>query len=218
VYVVHPGICTDTFDPGLFNKSEIRNELGVPENVVLVGMAGRMTPGKGHEEYLRAARKLIDTSDVKFLFLVAGTASRGEEAYEANIRGLAGELGLAESVRFMGFVRDIPRFLAALDILAFPSHEESFGLGLTEAMAMEIAVVAGRSAGVLDIVADGETGMLFPPKDHDSLATSIMALAIDPVNRRRFGQAGRERVKSLFSIEAMIDNLEKYYSETPSKD
>ncbi len=214
VYVVHPGIYPDTFDPGRFMKSEIRNELGVPENVVLVGMSGRMTPGKGHEEYLRAARKVADTSDVKFSFLVAGAASRGEEAYEAKVRSLAGELDLDESVRFMGFVKDVPRFLAALDIFVFPSHEESFGLGLTEAMAMKIAAVASRSAGVLDIVVEGETGILFPPKDYDSLASGIMALAVDPSNRNRFGEAARERVKTQFSIEAMIDKLEKYYSES----
>ncbi len=217
VYVVHPGIYPDTFDPASFSKSEIRSELGVPENVVLVGMAGRMTPGKGHEEYLKAVRKLIETSDLKFFFLVAGTASRGEEAYEAKVRSMAVELGLAESLRFVGFVKDIPRLLAALDILAFPSHEESFGLGLAEAMAMKIPVVASRSAGVLDIVVDGETGILFPPEDQNALSSGILALAVDPVNRKRFGEAGRERVKALFSTDAMIDNLEKHYSETSSK-
>ena len=213
VHVLPPGISPQVFDPAFFNKSEVRRELGIPENVALVGMIGRMTPGKGHEELLNAARILLDKSDLRFHFLIAGTASHGEEAYEATVRSLMNDLALTNAVQFTGFVKDAPRFLAALDILVFPSHEESFGLGLTEAMAMKLPVVASGSAGVLDIVVDGETGILFPPKDFNSLADCVMSLAADPARRMRYGIAGRERVERLFSIQSLMENLEKYYSE-----
>ncbi len=212
VHVVPPGISLEVFDPALYNKSEIRRQLGIPGNVILVGMIGRMTPGKGHEEFLKAAAMLSETSDVRFQFIVAGTASEGEEAYGLKVRQLAGDLGVGNVVQFTGFVKDVPRLLAALDILAFPSHEESFGLGLTEAMAMKIPVVASRSAGVPDIVVDGETGLLVSPKDHAALAAGISSLAKDPERRKRYGSAGRKRAESLFSIQSVAGRLEEYYS------
>lgn len=212
VHVLPPGISPEIFNPASFGKSEVRRELGVPENIILVGMVGRMTPGKGQEEFLRAAGKLLEESANKYAFIIGGNASPGEESYEANVHLLAKQLGLSRDVRFPGYVKDVPRLLAALDILAFPSHEESFGLGLTEAMAMRLPVVASGSAGVLDIVVDGETGLLVPPKDSQSLAAGIAALARDPEKRLRFGEAGRKRVEELFSMKSVVRRLEEFYS------
>jgi glycosyltransferase involved in cell wall biosynthesis len=218
VHVLPPGISLEKFDPALYNKSEIRAELGVPQNTILVGMVGRMTPGKGHEEFLKAAAMLGETPDQKFQFIVTGAASEGEEMYALKVRQLTRDLGLEDVVRFTGFVKDVPRILAALDILAFPSHEESFGLGLTEAMAMKIPVVASSSAGVPDIVVDGETGVLVAPKDHAALAAGISTLAEDPERRRRYGTAGRKRAETLFSIQSIAGKLEEYYSGGAARD
>ena len=101
--------------------------------------------------------------------------------------------------------------MSVLDILAFPSHEESFGLTSTEAMAMKLPVVASGNAGVLDIVVDGETGILVPPKDYQALADGIMKLASDPSLRKKFGEAGRKRVEEMFSIQAVVEKLENFY-------
>ena len=218
VHVLPPGISLEVFDPSSHNKSEVRGELGIPENVVLVGMAGRMTPGKGHEEFLKAAKDLIGSSGLNLRFLIIGSASYGEEAYETKIRELADELDLSKAVQFTGFRKDIPRLLSALDILAFPSHEESFGLALLEAMAMKLPVVASGNAGVLDIVVDGETGTLVRPKDYKSLADGIMGLARDPEIREQYGSAGRKLVEKSFSIQSVVERLEKYYSEVPAQD
>lgn len=212
VHVLPPGIPPEIFDPATQDKSAARSEFGIPENAITVGMVGRMTPGKGHEEFMKAARKLLDESKMKFFFLIAGTASHGEDAYETRIRSLASDMGLVDSVVFTGFVQDVPRFLSALDIFAFPSHEESFGLGLTEAMAMKLPAVASRSAGVLDIVVDGETGLLFEPKNASALAGAIAALAGNPERRAQLGEAGRLRVEELFSIRSVIGRLEEAYS------
>lgn len=212
VHILPPGISPEIFDPELYDKSEIRREMGIPENVLLVGMVGRMTPGKGQQEFLRAADKLLRESSLSFAFVIGGTASPGEESYEANVHLLADQLGVSKAVRFLGYVKHVPRLLAALDILAFPSHEESFGLGLTEAMAMKLPVVASGSAGVLDIVVDGETGLLVPPKDFESLASAISSLAGDPRRRQRLGDAGRKRVEEAFSMNSVVRRLEEFYS------
>lgn len=108
--------------------------------------------------------------------------------------------------------------MSALDILAFPSHEESFGLTLTEAMAMKLPVVATGNAGVLDIVLDNETGILVPQKDYQALANGILRLSRDKSIRKKFGEAGRKRVENMFSIQAVVEKLEEFYQNEHFKD
>ncbi len=218
VYVLPPAISLEIYDPSLFVKAEVRNELRIPENAVAAGMVGRITPGKGHEEFFRAAKRLKESSQLDFRFLVIGTASFGEEGFGHKMKDLVDELGLTGFVQFTGYRKDIPRLLSALDVLAFPSHEESFGLALIEAMAMKVPVAASASAGVLDIVVDGKTGILFPPMDYLALADCILRLASRADLREEFGKVGRKRVEELFSVNTLISNLERYYLKGQSKD
>ncbi len=214
VHVVPPGISLEEFNPGLYDRGVVRKELGIPDKSILAGMVGRMSPGKGHEEFLKAAQKIAAESDLDVRFIIIGGASYGESEYELHIKILVDELGLGPSVKLTGFRKDVARIMSALDILAFPSHEESFGITLTEAMAMKLPVVASGNAGVLDIVVDDESGVLVPPRNHEALADGIMRLARNSSLRRRLGEAGRKRVEKLFSIQAVVDKLEDYYKGT----
>lgn len=216
VHILPPGIEVNRFDPSRYDKLEMRREFGFPEDAIIVGMAGRMTPGKGHEEFLQAAKMIKEKKSKGILFVIAGAASYGEHGYEAKIRKLSMKLGIENDVRFVGFQKNIEKFLATLDIFAFPSHEESFGLALVEAMSMKLPVVASGSAGVLDIVTDGETGILFPPKDYEALANGIMLLIDDGKLRKRLGEAARERVKSTFTLSKVAQSLENFYSQIPA--
>jgi glycosyltransferase involved in cell wall biosynthesis len=213
VHIIPPGVEVNRFDPSKYDKFEMRREFGFSENSIIVGMAGRMTPGKGHEEFLNAAKMIKDNGSKDVLFAIAGSASYGEYDYEEKIRKLPTKLGIENAVRFVGFQKDIEKFLATLDIFAFPSHEESFGLALAEAMSMKLPVVASGSAGVLDIVTDGETGILFPPKDYEALARRLMLLMDDETLRKRLGEAARERVKSNFSLSRAAESLENFYRQ-----
>ncbi len=213
VHVLPPGVSLEEFNPDLYDKSEVRAELGIPENAVLVGMIGRMSPGKGHEEFLNAAKSIKEFSGVNLRFLVVGGASYGEETYERTIKEMSADLGLTGTLTFTGFRKDIARILSSLDILAFPSHEESFGVTLIEAMAMKLPAVASESAGVLDIVLGNETGLFCRPKDFRSLADGILKLASDPLMRQLYGEAGRLRAGQFFSVQRMTEKLEGYYAE-----
>jgi glycosyltransferase involved in cell wall biosynthesis len=211
VHVVPPGISLDEFNPDLFDKNAIRKELGFSENSILVGMVGRMSPGKGHEEFIRAAQKIAMESELNIRFIVIGGASYGENEYESQIKSLVSELKLDSAVQLTGFRKDVARMMSVLDILAFPSHEESFGMTLTEAMAMRLPVVASGNAGVLDIVVDNESGVLVPPKNYQALADGIVKLARSPLLRRKFGENGRKRVEQRFSLQSVVGRLEGYY-------
>ena len=199
-----------TLSPG--QRRFTRNAFGVHEHTVLIGFVGRMSPGKGHEELLQAARLLRDRGSTA-RFLVVGDASHGEEEYARTIRTLAHTLGMQDGVTFAGYRADIPAVMASFDILAFPSHAESFGVVLIEAMAMGLPVVSTNSDGVVDIVVDGLTGIMVPPRDAGALADGLERLIGDPELRERMGRAGRARAEEHFDREKQIIRLEQLYRE-----
>ncbi len=210
VLVVPYGVDTKFFSTGEVDRNMIRQSLNLSGADVVVGFVGRFSPGKGHEEFLRAA-DIARREDPHLRFVIVGEASFGEEHYAQQIRELHHSLGLAEVTTFTGFRRDIRDIMAAFDIFAFPSHAESFGIVLIEAMAMERPVVASSSDGVLDIVVDNHTGILVPPKDHQPLAQALLRLARDPALRLSMGTAGRRRVQEMFDQEKIIGTIERIY-------
>ncbi len=212
VITLHDAVDTAIFDPRQVDRNTVRREFGYDDGTVVVGFVGRFSPGKGHEELLAAANSIRKERE-NVRFLVAGEASFGEQQYERHIRTSAHALGLEGIMTFAGFRRDVPALMAAFDILAFPSHAESFGVVLIEAMAMERPVVSTNCDGVLDIVVDGETGLYVHPRNAPELATALLRLIDDPELRAGMGQAGRHRVLELFDQQRQIDRLEHLYHE-----
>lgn len=212
VVTLHDAIDTNVFSLQQADRQKVRNELGLRNDIVLIGFVGRFSPGKGHEELLEAAR-IISQKDQNVHFLVVGEASHGEQRYEQKIRALSRSLGIERTVTFAGFRDDIPDVMAAFDIFAFPSHAESFGVVLIEAMAMERPVVSTNCDGVLDIVVDGRTGLYVQPRRADELAVALMQLIADPLLRDQMGKAGRKRVEELFDQRKQISTLEGIYEE-----
>ncbi|MBM2845528.1 MAG: hypothetical protein HW407_840 [Bacteroidetes bacterium] len=212
VLTLHDAIDTNVFSLQQADRQKVRNELGLSNDIVLIGFVGRFSPGKGHEELLEAAR-IISQKDENVHFLIVGEASHGEQRYEQKIMSLSRSLGIEKTVTFAGFREDIPDVMAAFDIFAFPSHAESFGVVLIEAMAMERPVVSTNCDGVLDIVVDGETGLYVQPRRADELAVALMQLIADPLLRDQMGKAGRKRVEDLFDQRKQISTLEDIYEE-----
>jgi glycosyltransferase involved in cell wall biosynthesis len=212
VLTLHDAVDMAAFshDPEL--RKATRQEFGYNDNNVVVGFVGRFSRGKGHEEFLHAAEEIM-RSRPNTRFLIVGEASAGEEHYEREIKLLCTTLGLGDAVAFAGYRRDIRNILSAIDLFAFPSHAESFGVSLIEAMAAGLASVASSSDGVLDIVTDGETGLLVPPKNPRELAVALMRLMDDPSLRDQLGRAARERVMEKFERAAQLDRLESIYDE-----
>jgi glycosyltransferase involved in cell wall biosynthesis len=122
-------------------------------------------------------------------------------------------LKLDHVVRFTGFRKDVADVMASFDIFAFPSHAEAFGVALIEAMAMERAVVSTNCEGVLDIVADGVTGIYVNPRNPQQLASAIERLGSDSELRERMGKAGRKRVEEMFDQKKQIARIEEIYYE-----
>jgi glycosyltransferase involved in cell wall biosynthesis len=123
------------------------------------------------------------------------------------------ELGVAEMVTFLGFRRDAADLIAAADVLILASEAEAFGLVLTEALSLGTPIVATRVGGIPEIVDDGRDWLLVPPSDPDALAAAVVRLLRDDDLRKRFAEAGREKVANHFRFESMVRRYEQVYQE-----
>jgi glycosyltransferase involved in cell wall biosynthesis len=109
-------------------------------------------------------------------------------------------LGLDGAVELLGTRGDVHELLAAADVFVLSSESEGMPMSVLEAMAAGLPVVASAVGGVPEVVRDGETGALVPPRDPVALAEAIRLLVADPALRQRFGDAGRRRVEREFAV------------------
>ncbi|MEP0860921.1 MAG: glycosyltransferase family 4 protein [Ignavibacterium sp.] len=212
IELVFNGIDTEKFNPTNADRKKVREEFSIADNELLIGMLARFSPGKGHEEFLMAA-KILSAKFDNLKFIIVGEASRGEDEYATSIKKLATDMGLT-NVIFAGFRSDTPDVLSAMDIFVFPSHAEAFGIALAEAHSMALPSVCSNSDGVLDIAVDGESSLLFETKNADDLADKLEVLIKDAQLRERFGVNARKRAKELFDLNVIMQNTIAHYKNS----
>ena len=205
--LVHLGIDTGRFAPDRQARLETRRELGVPGKFLAIGMMGRMSPGKGYDDFIGMAAQL-DGADLRFVLI--GGHSRKEDAFGDSIEAKARTM-LGPRVSLTGHREDRQRWLNALDIFVFPSHAESFGLALVEAMATGLSCAAYGAGGVLDIVDHGKDGLLAEVKNISDLRATVEQLIRDPVQRTALGNAARAKAVELFSEQRMLAGTMRTY-------
>lgn len=205
------GIDVRLFDPSRGNREKVRKEFGFKDDEIVLGMMARFSPGKGHEEFLYAAR-VLNGQYPNLRFLIVGEASRGENHYAAAVKNLARDYRLS-NVIFTGFRSDTVDVLSALDIFVFPSHAEAFGIALAEAMAMAKPSVCARADGVMDIAVDGVTSLMFERKNGQDLVEKLHPLIRNRNLREQFGRAARTRIVERFDIEILTDAVIEIYTE-----
>jgi glycosyltransferase involved in cell wall biosynthesis len=204
IEVVHNGVAL----PSGRSNGALRSELGVPDGAPLLGEIGRLCDVKGQRELIEALAWLPEAR----LVLVGADVERGG-AFQTELEGVARRAGVRDRVVFAGHRDDAAQLLDELDLLVLPSWTEGLPLTVLEAMARGRAVVATPVGGTPEVVADGETGVLVPPRDPRALAEAIGRLLADPELRGRMGRAGRERVAQRFSEEAMTRRTLEIYDE-----
>ena len=165
---------------------------------VRIGIVGRLTRWKGQHVFIDAAAKVLAAGHPAE-FIIVGAALFGEEHYEADLRRQAEQLGIVGQVQFRGFTRDVVGELRRLDILVHASTtDEPFGQVIIEGMAVGLPVIASRGGGVLEIITDGENGLLTAMGDADALAAALCSLLDNPALGKRLGGAGYEHVRKYF--------------------
>jgi glycosyltransferase involved in cell wall biosynthesis len=187
---------------------DLRAELGVPDGAPLVGEVARLCEVKGQRELIEA---LATVPEARLVLVGADLEQDG--AYLARLRREAERLGVRDRVVFAGQRDDVERILSALDVLVLPSWTEGLPLAVLEAMAHGRPVVATPVGGTPELVADGETGVLVPPRDPAALAAALRRLLGDPELRRRMGEAGYRRAAERFSAEATTRRMLEIYDE-----
>jgi len=190
-----------------------RSSLNAQADHVVVTLLGRISRIKGQAILIEAAALLkLRQPSLRLKFAIVGGCAPGQEALLDRLVQRVQTLGLGDDVRFLPFVSDVSAVWQGSDIAVVPSVEpESFGMVAIEAMRASIPVIASRQGGLMDVVLDGETGLLVTTGDPHGLADAIAALAVDPGLRRRMGQAGRQRQRSEFTLRNQADALAKTY-------
>jgi glycosyltransferase involved in cell wall biosynthesis len=187
------------------HRGQLRREYGLDDRVQLVGIVGRIFPIKNHRLFLDAAARIVaQKGGVRFV-IVGDGALRGEMEHYVD------ELGFADRVIFTGWRRDLPRVYADLDVLVVSSDNEGTPVSAIEAMTAGRPVVATRVGGLPDLIEEGRTGLLAPPRDPEALAAAVLGLLHDPQNAARIGQTARAMAQERFAVQRLIADTERLY-------
>jgi glycosyltransferase involved in cell wall biosynthesis len=205
VSVIYSGTDLERFHPGV-DGSGIRRELGLGSEHALVTQVG-VRSWRGWRDVLAALPALTRRIPHARLLFVGAPEPR-----VAEIAAAARGLGVGAHVLVLGHRGDVPAILTASDLVVDGSYA---GLGITgsirEALACERPVVATALEGMPELVVDGETGRLVPPRDPAALAEAMVTLLADPMAAQAMARAGRKRVEALFSLRAKLDATEALY-------
>lgn len=201
--VIKSGVNLGKFGSDLrFN--DIRAELDIKEDTILVGYVVRMTIQKDPLSLIKAISLLPKKVNIKFLFV-------GDGDLKAEAISLSKQLELETKIIFMGFRQDVPDILNAIDIYCLPSLWEGLPIGMLEAMAMKKPVIVTDIDGSKEVVINGVNGILVPPKSPTELAKALILLANDAKLRKQIGRAAAETIAKSFNINDATKRIEQIY-------
>lgn len=205
VDVIYSGTDLGRFHPGVDGR-RIRAELGLAPDEVLVTQVG-IRSWRGNDDVLEAMTRVCHALPHARLLFVGAPPPRVPILREKAFRR-----GIGESVFVLGHREDIPEILAASDLVVDGSYA---GLGLTgslrEALAVETPVIATDLEGHPELIVEGETGLLVPPRNPDAMAQAILRLLENPTRARAMARAGRKRVEAHFSMAHKVQRTEALY-------
>lgn len=182
-------------------RGELRAELGIAPTEIVVGLVGRLVAEKGYAEAFAAARIVREHApDVRFVVVGPEDPDKPDAVTDAQMRRAR-----ADGVMFLGERADVDRLYRAMDVFVLASHREGFPRAAMEAAAMSLPIVATDIRGCRQVVEDGRTGRLVPPRDPAALAAAILALVRDEDTRSAFGRAGREKALREFDHRRQVD-------------
>lgn len=201
-----------------YNKKDInsiKGNVGVKAGHQVVGLIANLRKIKGIRYFIEAASIICKQRDhVEFLIIGGDTHEHG--CTKADLEELAKRLGVHKNIHFLGKRGDISDLIAMFDVAVNSSLSEGLSNTVLEYMASSKPVVAADVGGNSEVVIDGETGFIVPPKDSNALANAILSILEDKEMGIRFGIAGRKRIEENFSIEKMITNYQNLFEKVIS--
>jgi glycosyltransferase involved in cell wall biosynthesis len=184
---------------------DVHEAFWLPHGSPVVGNVAALVPHKGQRDLIEAARLVVPQfPDARFVIL-------GEGELRDPLERLIREHRLEKHVLLPGFRTDVIGCIKGFDLFVLSSITEGLGTSLLDAMACAKPIVATRAGGIPEVVADGATGVLVPPRDPHALAEAIVRLLRDPAARQRMGDAGLARVRERFTVERMVAETAELY-------
>ena len=206
-FVIHNGIPLRDFVPPEGERvQKERKRLGIESDFKVIGTVAKLREEKGTRYLIESAAKVLGIFP-KTNLLIAGDGPLMEE-----LKNLSEKLGISDRVLFAEFRDDIPVILSIIDIFVIPSLTEGSPLALLEAMAMGKPIVATNVGGIVEILRDGETGLLVPSRDPEAIAEKIVHLLRNEAESRKLGLRAREEVEK-YDIQSHVQKVAGHYDE-----
>jgi glycosyltransferase involved in cell wall biosynthesis len=206
IQVIYNGVDPERFEEPV-TPDVTKSDLGIPLHHSVVGLLARLEPQKDPSTFLRAAA-MIGQKLPAVSFLVVGGGS-----LQQDLEREARALGLGTRIIFTGPRRDVPRLLAACDVSVISSLKEGMSNTIMESMAAGKPMVATRVGGNAELIQEGESGLLVPPRDPVALANAVLLILEDPALAKTLGLEARARITTRFSAQAMVGATERLYDD-----
>lgn len=182
-------------------RNQIRKKYGIAESTYVYGFVGRISKDKGNNELLESFKHIQSENDVALLLL-----GPDEGTLDKKLMGWAKQ---CPKVIFAGSIdhENVPRHLAAMDVLVHPTYREGFGMVLQEAMAMEVPIITTNIPGPSEVIEEGVSGVLVPPHNAEALSSTMLEFYKNQEKYAQFGKNGQKRVEKCFDRPIMIENI-----------
>jgi glycosyltransferase involved in cell wall biosynthesis len=214
IRVIPNSVDTSRFLPATHErKMALRRKLGLSPEATIVIYTGRLVSYKGLPLLLCVWRDICQKHKDVFLLLV-GTGGLGIQNCEDELKSYTRENNLEQKVLFTGSVQNVPDYLQAADIFAFPTEEDAFPSSLIEAMACALPVVTTPVGAIKSIVKDGQNGMVIQPGDHQQLLEALDRLIRETRAAAQLGQSGLETVQAHYSTEIVTKEYLSLFHHT----
>ena len=181
-------------------REKIREDLSYnPENKV-IGIVGRLDPWKGQLELLQAFVNIQERFPEARL-LIVGSETPGEEGYRQKLLDTISNHNVSNKVQMIGFQKNVPEWMSAMDIFVMPSYEEAFGIVLAEAMCVGLPVISTEAGGVPDILVSKDLGQMVEPRSSKAIEKGLIKYLQDDEYRQNTAKAGQSYARDAFDFE-----------------
>lgn len=204
IVVIENGVDAERFAP-VADRRAAKQRLGLDPDAPVVGTITRARVRKGYEEFLRAS------ADIRRVHPRTQVVVVGQDTVEQAPRELIASLGFGPDLHLLGLRSDIPDVLAAFDVFVLSSHDEGMSNAVMEAMSVGRPIVATDVGGAPEMIEEGVSGLLVPPKVVEPLARAMQRMLDDPAAAEEMGRAARRTVEERFSIEVMVERVSRLY-------
>ena len=205
IVVLPNWIDIDQFTYEAADREYNRTALGLSVSSFVIGAVGRLSPEKGLTTLVESFATIAKSVPESYLFIA------GDGPDKSTLELKIEQLNLSNCIRLMGFKEDTKALYSALDLFILPSHYETFGIALLEAMYCGLPVIASNVGGVPDLVRSGFNGIMVEPNNSDQLTSSILNIISDEHLRSSLGSNARISVIEKFDRDALLNKLLHYY-------